>query len=281
MWYNSEYKLKFGETDMREERIYFDSIGHPFDMEVAGTSFCDETYFINRPKSVVTCMEYIIDGKGYINFDGKRFTAEKGDVYILHEGHDQFYYSDKNEPWTKIWINVRGDYMKQILNYYKIGNVNIFKNCPMEHYFREILAVASSGDSMENIIDKCNLIFIELVQAISRQFCTYRGQNTIAERLFDLINHDLNFSQSLDEYVEKLFCTKQYAITTFKNVYGITPHQYIIQRKMLAAENLLKNTNFSVVQIAEALNFCDGHYFSSFFKQQKGISPLKYRKQTS
>ena len=265
---------------MREERIYFESTGHPFDIEVAGTSFCDETYFINRPKSVVTCMEYITDGKGYINFDGRKFMAEKGDVYILHEGHDQFYYSDEKEPWTKIWFNVRGDYMKQILNYYKIGNINVFKNCPAEKYFRDFLSVATEGGKNEDVADKLNLIFIELVQFISKQYRTYHETDSISAKLLDIINNDINFSGSLDTYVEKLFCTKQYAITTFKEAYGITPHQYIIQRKILAAENLLRNTDFSVSQIAEALSFCDGHYFSSFFKQNKGVSPLQYRKKS-
>ncbi len=263
---------------MREDVIHFNEIEHPFYIQVAGISYCDRTYCIRRPKSPVTCMEYIIEGKGYVNYDKRSFVAEKGDVYILNAGHDHYYYSDGDNPWTKIWFNVCGEFTTQMLNYYKIGNINIFKNCPIEHLFREFHKIAYSDRPLFEIFDECSMVFMKMVHYIAKDFVSYRAPGSLASNLKDLIDNDINFIQSLDAHAKTLYCTKQHAITSFKDVYGITPYQYIITRKVLAAENLLKNTTLSIAHIAESLNFCDSHYFSYFFKQQKGISPLQYRK---
>ena len=262
---------------MREERVYFNSSYHPFDIEVAGFSYCDESYLINRPKSAVTCIEYIIDGKGYINFDGKQYTACKGDVYILNTGHDQFYYSDKEWPWKKMWVNVRGDYVTQILNYYKIGNIYVFKDCAVQNLFDEMLEVATSKMPQEDIKDECNIIFMKIVQYLARKYTLHTNKTSIANKLKDLIDSDINFKKSLDDYSKLIYSTKQYAISEFNKEYGITPYQYIISRKVLAAENLLANSNLPIAHIAELLSFEDAHYFSYFFKKHKSISPKQYR----
>ncbi len=262
---------------MREDRVYFNSSYHPFDIEVAGYSYCDESYFINRPKSAVTCIEYIIDGKGYINLDGKNYVAKKGDVYILNAGHDQFYYSDKEWPWVKMWVNVRGDFVPQILNYYKIGNINVFENCPLHDYFKQMLDIATSQRPHEEIRDECNILFIKIVQFLSGKYALHSGKANIANTLKDLIDADINFKKNLDDYSKLAYSTKQYAISEFNREYGVTPYQYIISRKILAAENLLINTSFPISQIAELLNFDDAHYFSYFFKKHKNISPKQYR----
>ena len=44
---------------------------------------------------------------------------------------------------------------------------------------------------------------------------------------------------------------------------------------------LLTETNLSIAQVAEALNYEEIKYFSRGFKKVTGISPLAYRKQQS
>lgn len=262
---------------MREDKVYFDTSYHPFDIEVAGFSYCDESYLINRPKSSVTCIEYIVDGKGYINLDGKQYVAQKGDVYILNAGHDQFYYSDKEWAWEKMWVNVRGDFVPQVLNYYKIGNISVFKDCPLGNIFSEMLSIAISGRPHEDIKNECCILFMKIVQFLSGKYVSHSNKTSIANKMKDLIDADINFKKSLDDYSKLVYSTKQYAISEFSKEYGITPYQYIISRKILAAENLLINSNFPISQIAELLSFEDAHYFSYFFKKHKNLSPKQYR----
>ena len=81
---------------------------YPFTVSMTGISYCDGSYIINRPHSFTSCIEYIIEGSGTVMCNNRRYTAKKGDVYLLREGTDHYYYSDTDTPWTKIWINFTG-----------------------------------------------------------------------------------------------------------------------------------------------------------------------------
>ena len=91
---------------MREEIQYISpyNLVEPFYINIAGISYCDGSYHIYRPKSAVSCMEYIFSGSGTLNYLGTEYHPKEGDVYMLEYGYDHEYYSDAREPWKKIWF---------------------------------------------------------------------------------------------------------------------------------------------------------------------------------
>ncbi len=64
----------------------------------------------------------------------------------------------------------------------------------------------------------------------------------------------------------------------FKSVLGMGINEYINYIRILNAEKLLKETDFSVTEIAEKCGFHDSNYFSTVFKKTMDITPHKYRK---
>ena len=60
----------------------------------------------------------------------------------------------------------------------------------------------------------------------------------------------------------------------FKRYYGVTPYQYILDRKIAVARRLLLVTNMKVFEISAQLGFSDEYYFSDLFKAKTGVSPL-------
>lgn len=65
---------------------------------------------------------------------------------------------------------------------------------------------------------------------------------------------------------------------TFKTVYGLSPHQYRIQKRLGKAAELLMDIEHSVTEIAFLTGFNDIHSFSRSFKKEYGVPPTKYRK---
>jgi AraC-like DNA-binding protein len=117
-----------------------------------------------------------------------------------------------------------------------------------------------------------------LVQRIAENFHENLKADDMANRIKYEIDEDTRFNINLDEITKKIFCTKSHAIRIFRSKFGITPYQYILNKKITAAKTLLKNTNLPVCEIADILSFCDSHYLSSFFKLQTGLTPKNYRK---
>ena len=96
-------------------------------------------------------------------------------------------------------------------------------------------------------------------------------------KIRDFIDANIQADICLDDIASKFFFSKSYIISCFKNEFGISPKQYIIQKKIETAKNMLLETDMSIKAIAEMLHFADSHHFSNTFKKQTGTAPVEFR----
>jgi transcriptional regulator GlxA family with amidase domain len=57
-----------------------------------------------------------------------------------------------------------------------------------------------------------------------------------------------------------------------------TLHGYLLEYRIHMAKNYLTTTSLNVTEIAEKTGFASYTYFIKTFREQTGLSPLKYRK---
>lgn len=63
----------------------------------------------------------------------------------------------------------------------------------------------------------------------------------------------------------------------FKQAYGISPHQYLINQRLHKAKNALIHSQGSITEIALMHGFADVQTFSKSFKKAFAVSPAKFR----
>lgn len=68
---------------------------------------------------------------------------------------------------------------------------------------------------------------------------------------------------------------------TFKEIYQITPLEYLLQIRLQEAAYLLRNSNMSVTHIALEVGLTDGNYLARCFKRMYGYTPSYYKKHFS
>ncbi|MGC6588999.1 AraC family transcriptional regulator [Paenibacillus sp. Dod16] len=78
------------------------------------------------------------------------------------------------------------------------------------------------------------------------------------------VSKELNLSRSQ--------CSK-----LFRQVYGISPRQYISRQKLTLAKELLVTTHLPMTAIADKLGFRSASHFSRQFRRWTGQSPTEYR----
>ena len=275
---------------MREEIVHFyvPQTKLPFYLEMAGISYCDGTYRIKRQDSTETVIEYIIEGRGYLNVNGENYAATAGDVYILRKKTTHTYWSDAKVPWVKIFFNIRGSLAEKLLDEYQLGGTGkvVLEADGMEQNFRDMLEILQDNTvSQTERFDKAAVKFLEIIIKLTNHQRAARIQkgNVVSvenemNTLIEYITMNPKRIVSNQELADVIFHSKDYVIKRFFANFGVTPYDYQIQQKVFSAKNMLANTNLSVKEIASSLGYEDQHYFSYMFKKRCGKSPTQYRK---
>ena len=81
----------------------------------------------------------------------------------------------------------------------------------------------------------------------------------------------------LEKMAEAAQLNSQHFLRMFRDCFGITPHQYIIDLRLAAARELLSQTEEPVTAICRLTGFESLSSFSGLFRQRFGVSPKAYR----
>jgi AraC family transcriptional regulator len=68
-----------------------------------------------------------------------------------------------------------------------------------------------------------------------------------------------------------------YFIRLFKNSFGQTPYQYILQRRIAKGKYLLQHSKLSTEEIAATIGFCDRSHFAKYLKRFTGLTPKQFQ----
>ncbi len=251
----------------------------PLVVEMSGISYCDGSYRIVRNKQSRTCvMEYVVKGCGTVTVNGHTYTARAGDVYIVPSHTDHTYYSSADDPWIKIFFNVRGSLPALLLKEYGLSERVVIPARELMPLFLQFYRIAQNGDLHDDVIAPCSLKLHEIVGQLGALVQEEATATDEAHCLKNLLDSRLGGEVSNEELAAAVHRSKDYVIKLFRREFGETPHAYLLRRKAEMAQGLLSGTHMTVAQVAAAVGFDDPHYFSNTFKKHVGMSPAGFRK---
>lgn len=82
------------------------------------------------------------------------------------------------------------------------------------------------------------------------------------------------------EEIAKVAClSPNHLLRSFKQIFHQTPHKYLTALRLRHAQNLLKETDLSIIEVCQSAGFESHSSFSLLFRRHFGISPEQYRRQ--
>lgn len=105
-----------------------------------------------------------------------------------------------------------------------------------------------------------------------------QDSQTVAQTIEQYVESHLDSPLTVGDIANAMFLNPDYLSRLFKNVYGLPLKEYIVTRKMRAAQVLLKTTALPVGVIASKVGYDNYSYFSQAYKKAIGHSPSEERK---
>ena len=98
------------------------------------------------------------------------------------------------------------------------------------------------------------------------------------EQCKDIIAQNINQHITVEEIALKIGINRSYLSRKFVDQEGISISNYILNARLYAAENMLKESeDISIQMISEYFCFSSQSHFASLFKKKNGVTPLEYR----
>ncbi len=103
------------------------------------------------------------------------------------------------------------------------------------------------------------------------------AQTPKIDRMLTYINEHLNEDLTLTELSAEFGMSYYHLCRFFKLSIGMTPHKYLVQKRVERAKQLLAVPSYSILDITVECGFANPSHFAKCFSQQLGVSPKQYR----
>lgn len=99
-----------------------------------------------------------------------------------------------------------------------------------------------------------------------------------SKQLIEFIEDHLPREISLPDLAALTGYSPDHFSRLFKRAFGVTPYQYILARRVERAKSLLRDPNYSILEVALACGFCTQAHLNTVFKARTGMTPGAYRR---
>ncbi len=115
----------------------------------------------------------------------------------------------------------------------------------------------------------------------TRRVAEAKKENVFSQpviRCMDYVYHHLYETIRVTDLAEHVELNSHYLSALFKKETGVSISDYITSRRVEAAQNMLKYSDYSYADIASYLAFSSQSHFIRVFKARTGYTPKEYRK---
>ena len=224
---------------------------------------------------------YVINGKGNFIVGDEQFTVVENDLVIVNPYIDHTETSLDSNPLEYIVLGIDElafSSSKNPFTTYTVQNYN--KNSAGLYFYLKTMLKEMQEKQTDHEIICQNLLEIFLISIIrSQKLLITRSPSKKMSKECGIIKRYIDsYYITLDKLADLTHMNKYYLVHAFTKYTGLSPINYLLEKRIQEAKSLLESSDYSISQVASLIGFSSQSYFSQAFKKSLGISPNEYRK---
>lgn len=189
------------------------------------------------------------------------------------------------KPFTGDDMGKLSDDKLRNMKYHLIVTIALITRCCIEGGMEMETAYNLSDIYIRNL-DACRTeedvqqLHLEVIEDYTKRMQSVHKTTQFSKPIvicLDYIYDHLHTKISLEELAEQAGLSSSYLSRLFHKEVGLTISQYITGKRIQAAENLLKYSEYSFIEITNYLCFSSESHFIHTFKKYTGYTPKVYR----
>ena len=109
----------------------------------------------------------------------------------------------------------------------------------------------------------------------------FEQYSTLIQKAMEIIRKEYDSGITLEETANQLYVSEEYLSSQFKKETGYNFTETVRKYRIEKIKELLRTTKYKMNQIAELVGYSDPKYMSKVFKEEEGILPTEYRRNSN
>lgn len=248
------------------------------------------------------CLRVVVRGNAIYKSNNKTFQVFENQYLLTNANQEGFGIVDSSREVIQFCIHLTRDIISEVyanltsetdssLDINKVLELNLFENVfslnsqtSLAKYLRPFVDTINNGEQVHFNEESIFYLSEKIICQELGIRNALTGLNKVKQSTRNEIMRRLLLGK---EYMDAYFIDdpkiadvaknaqmqEHFFFRTFKQAFQITPYQYMLNRKIEFATELIKRKELNIGQIAESTGFQDIHTFSKAYKRKVGISP--------
>lgn len=240
---------------------------------------------------------FFLGGRADYMIEGKKYELEPYDFLLVNRNEIHKPNVDFTVPYERIILYIEHEFLKQYTGEdYDLTNCFLKTGEEQTNVVRFPAVVTRQLSEQLLKLEECakkegyanelyeEILFLEFMLLFNRACVenayAYHQTAKYNKKVIDMIqfiNENLSQELSVDRLAERFFISKYHMMRCFKEETGYSLHQYILEKRILAAKSMIQEGT-SATAAAMECGFKDYSTFARAFRKSMGIAPSQVGK---
>ncbi|UQI33584.1 AraC family transcriptional regulator [Pseudomonas bijieensis] len=227
----------------------------------------------------------IIAGRSTYIHEQSNFQVESGTVVLMNPGDVHACNPIDDQPWSYLMLYVDTQWLRDLQRRIGFDENLDFQGFATTHS-RDVELFAALGRLYEQLVDEqldatskhaaAEAFFIDLQLRLNPAGRPDRGSHPGLMRAAQFIHDHCSEALKLEDICIAAQLSPSYLSRAFKRHYGMTPHAFLVNRRIQFARRQLREGKL-IADVALDSGFADQAHFQRAFKQHLAATPGQYR----